>query len=76
MIEESVIRVNSKVANDFFSKSQHLNSVSRFSIWLTMGLLGDRGDGAEGAPCKRPMLDLFSKRGAILLALREALCLE
>jgi hypothetical protein len=43
MIGESVICVNSNMTNDFFSKSQHLNFVSRLSIWLTMGLLGGPG---------------------------------
>jgi hypothetical protein len=55
-----MVRVPSKLTNDFFSKSQHLNFESRLSIWLTMGLVGKvwyRGTGVRRR--QSPIEDLF-----------------
>ena len=59
-MKAAIGRVSSKRTNDFFSKSQHLNFVPRFSIWLTMGLLGKLWQRCRGLRRRLlPMQDLF-----------------
>jgi hypothetical protein len=58
--KSEIIRVNSKVANDFFSKSQRPNFVFWLAIWLTISRFAGFGQRRTGLRQRQsPMPNMF-----------------
>jgi hypothetical protein len=74
-LKTEIIRVNSKLTNDFFSNSQRLNFVSCPIIWLIISRFAGFGQWRTGVR-QPPMPNMFSKFGTILLDLMEAVCVH